>query len=271
MKKIKFCFFIISFFFFCQNVQASLEPFFTTTTTIQADSNSIKPIVVAGGFMISPIQLEAEAKNKINYTNPLIVLGSGMLFMSSSMHQVQKEWHTKNVKTFTTSVDDYLAFAPNVAAFGLNIVGVKAKHSFKDIMLVAAMANGIMFLAVNGTKYATHVLRPDGSAYNSFPSGHTALAFTGAQIMHEEYGNQSIIYSIAGYTMGGATGFLRMVNNRHWFSDVVAGAGFGMLSTKLAYRLLPWAHKKVFKNENMAILPMYLPNGGGLGFSFNLK
>jgi membrane-associated phospholipid phosphatase len=228
-------------------------------------------MIAGGGILLSPIQFIANQKSEINFTTPILVTGAGMLMMSSSMHRAQTDWHTNVVKSFSTSIDDYLTFVPNVAVFGLNIVGVKAKHNLKDRLLVAALANGIMMASVNGLKYATGIQRPDKSANNSFPSGHTAFAFTGAQIMHEEYGSQSIVYSIAGYTIGGVTGAFRVINNRHWVSDVVAGAGIGMLSTKLAYKLLPWARKKVFKNENLTLLPIYVPNGGGVGMNLSLK
>ena len=87
-------------------------------------------------------------------------------------------------------------------------------------------------------------MRPDGSTYNSFPSGHTATAFVGAEFMHQELGWHSPWYSFAGYTMATATGILRIANNRHWLGDVIAGAGIGMLTTKLSYLVAEKIEKK---------------------------
>ena len=38
-----------------------------------------------------------------------------------------------------------------------------------------------------------------------------------------------------------------MYNNRHWLTDVAAGAGIGILSTKIAYWLYPFLNSKLFK------------------------
>ena len=44
-------------------------------------------------------------------------------------------------------------------------------------------------------------------------------------------------YSVAGYGVATATGVMRVLNNRHWISDVLSGAGIGIMSTELAYAL----------------------------------
>jgi membrane-associated phospholipid phosphatase len=98
---------------------------------------------------------------------------------------------------------------------------------------------------VTALKHDTHQLRPDGSTYNSFPSGHTTTAFIGAEMMNQEYGWRSPWYSVAGYAMASGTAALRVMNNRHWLSDVLAGAGIGMLTTKCSYWLYgKWENRK---------------------------
>lgn len=82
-------------------------------------------------------------------------------------------------------------------------------------------------------KYTAHVRRPDKSNYKSFPSGHTATAFMAAMMMHKEYGDRSPWYSISAFTVATATGISRILNNRHWLSDVLAGAGIGILSDRI--------------------------------------
>jgi membrane-associated phospholipid phosphatase len=69
----------------------------------------------------------------------------------------------------------------------------------------------------------------------------------------------SVWYGIAGYAMAFSTGYLRMYNNKHWLSDVIAGAGIGIASTKLAYWLYPKIESKLFKHApaSTMILPVY--------------
>ena len=123
--------------------------------------------------------------------------------------------------------------------YGLNLVGIHGKNTFVDRTLIFVMAEGMMSLSTFGLKKVTHRLRPDGSNYYSFPSGHTANAFLGTEFMTQELGDKSIGYSVVGYGFATATGILRIYNRDHWFSDVVAGDGFGILSAKAAYLLIP--------------------------------
>ncbi|MCF0245103.1 MAG: phosphatase PAP2 family protein [Bacteroidaceae bacterium] len=142
------------------------------------------------------------------------------------------------VTHFKSGVDDYLQFAPIVAATGLKLAGVDGRSDWGRYLASSLMSYGIMAAFVNGIKYTVKEMRPDGSTANSFPSGHTATVFVGATILHKEYGlTHSPWYSIAGYAVATATGVMRVLNNRHWVSDVLAGAGIGIFSTELAYGL----------------------------------
>nr|WP_244825042.1 phosphatase PAP2 family protein [Carboxylicivirga mesophila] len=118
-------------------------------------------------------------------------------------------------------------------------MGIEGRHKLLEQTILLSIASGITALTVNSLKYSTKVLRPDGTSYNSFPSGHTAIAFMGAEFLWQEYKHHSIWYGIGGYSVASATGLFRIYNDRHWFGDVIAGAGIGMLSAKFAYWLYP--------------------------------
>ncbi|GHV03569.1 phospholipid phosphatase [Bacteroidia bacterium] len=169
-----------------------------------------------------------------------------------------------------TSVDNYIQYAPAVAVYGLDLAGVKAKHNFRDRTFVMASSYLLMAVTVNTLKYTVNVRRPDSSAENSFPSGHTATAFTGAHILFREYKDTSPWIGIAGYATATATGALRILNRRHWVSDVVVGAGTGILCAEAGYLLLPVFHRVVGIPNTLVIAPMVGNNtyGAGLAYTF---
>ena len=84
-------------------------------------------------------------------------------------------------------------------------------------------------------KHSIHSMRPDGTDNHSFPSGHTAVAFCGATVLHKEYGKISPWISVAGYAVATATALDRVRRNRHHWGDVAAGAAIGYLSAEAGY------------------------------------
>lgn len=185
---------------------------------------------------------------------PLSSIGYGLITLDNEELQEVNYNIRAEIKEdyphFFTGIDNYLQYAPTAAVYALNLMGVKGEHNFKDRSMIYLISSVIMGTTVYFTKKTSHRIRPDGSAYSSFPSGHTATAFAAAEFLSQEYKGASVWYGIAGYTVATATGVLRMYNNRHWFSDVVAGAGVGIISTKLAYLIYPIINKKIFKKKN---------------------
>ena len=164
--------------------------------------------------------------------------------------------------------DDYIQYAPYVAIFGLDLCKVRAKHSFVERTLLVGTAVIIMGASVNATKYLTKIERPDHSNYLSFPSGHTATAFLGAHILFKEYKDVSHWIGVAGYVTAFTTGTMRMINRKHWLSDVLTGAGIGILSAELSYLMLPvwskWFKLKPRQNA-VVIMPSVSVNHYGIG------
>jgi membrane-associated phospholipid phosphatase len=168
----------------------------------------------------------------------------------------------------SVTIDTYLQFAPAIAFYGLNLSGVHGEHNLLDGTMIYALSNVIMGISVFSLKNITHEPRPDGSNDNSFPSGHTAEAFASAEFLRQEYKNVSVWYGIGGYLVAGSVAYLRLYNNKHWLGDVVAGAGFGIISTRLSYLFYPKI-KKLFCNTKMndsMVLPYYQDKT--IGFSF---
>lgn len=158
------------------------------------------------------------------------------------------------------NIGDYTQFAPILLVYSLNLAGNKGQHKLLKSTSMLLQSEALMIAMVRPLKYFTNQTRPDGGTH-SFPSGHTAQAFLAATFLHKEFGHKSVWYSIAGYTMATTVGTCRMVSNRHWASDVLVGAGIGILSTNLVY--LGHKHRAKKNKMNLAAAPN--------GFFFSVK
>ena len=158
---------------------------------------------------------------------------------------------------FHSEIDNYTQYVPLALAIGLKIGGVESRSDWPRFWASSAASAAIMAGLVNGIKYTSSEMRPDGSTRNSWPSGHTATAFLAATILHKEYGlTRSPWYSVGAYTLATATGVMRVLNNRHWISDVLSGAGIGILSVELGYGLMDLLFKqRGLQRGDMSIYP----------------
>jgi len=138
---------------------------------------------------------------------------------------------------FANHLDNYMQYLPAALLYGLKLGNVEGRSSWGRMLTSHAFSTLLMTGAVNALKSTTKVMRPDGTSRTSFPSGHTATAFMTATMLDKEYGSKSPWYSIGGYTIATATGLFRMANNRHWLSDIMVGAGIGILSADIGYLL----------------------------------
>lgn len=176
-----------------------------------------------------------------------------------------REERMEHFGTFHTSVDNYLLYVPIAAMYTMDAMGFKGKHDAWNQTALLVKSEILMNVMVFSLKNITHEQRPDGSAYNSFPSGHTAQAFLSAELLRREFGKDYPGVAIGGYVVATAVGAMRILNNRHWVSDVVAGAGFGILSVNIAYltHQNKWPIWKK-KPENLSVMPYYNGSAGGV-------
>ncbi len=168
--------------------------------------------------------------------------------LSALDNHIKEEVWTKHLHP-TLVVDDYLQYLPGLSVYGLNVLGIKGKNNFRDRTTLYLLSSVLMTITVQSIKGISRQLRPDSIGNNSFPSGHTATAFVGAEFLNQEYKDRSPLYGIAGYSLAAIVGYMRIYNNRHWFKDVVAGAGIGMGITKFIYWLYPRVKQKFFGNK----------------------
>ena len=199
---------------------------------------------------------------------PLILGGAVVSLYDTDFRRLRNGY----VRSFHHDYDDYLQYAPAALLVGMKVCGVESRSSWGRMLVSDAFSAGLMAAAVNSLKYSFRVMRPDGSTRNSFPSGHTATAFMTATMLHKEYGHRSPWYSIGGYTLATLTGVTRQLNNRHWMSDIMVGAGIGILATELGYFLsdLIFKEKGLNVTETCSVYDRYRrPSflGFSLGFS----
>ncbi len=240
------------------------------------------PYVIASGQVADSLDTSMGKPEKIfvnSFLAPAILIGAGVATM------YDRGWYSsndayeciqKNYPDFHTNLDDYLVFLPAAAVYGLNWAGVKGKNNFVDRSLIYLVSVSLAITTNSIIKGSTDVLRPNGTDYNSFPSNHTAIAFASATFLHMEYKDQSIWYGIAGYSIATATGMLRMLNNEHWMSDVLVGAGIGILTTKVSYLLYPLvkdglaARRKQKGASNLSLVPYVSPNHYGIFLQYQI-
>ena len=180
------------------------------------------------------------------------VKGDKAMFRVNQKAESGGKKNTQLLTDFKTGIDDYTQFFGPAMVVGLKLGGYEGRSDWPRLLASAAMSYGIMAGFVNGIKYTAKEMRPDGSTTNSWPSGHTATAFVGASLLHKEYGlTRSPWWSVAGYGVATATGVMRVLNNRHWISDVMSGAGIGIMSTELGYALcdLMFKGKGLLRND----------------------
>jgi membrane-associated phospholipid phosphatase len=177
---------------------------------------------------------------KVFIPTSLMLGGIGLNSNKSESAKMElREERNEYFKSFHTKADNYLQFSPFIIAYSLDVAGIKSRTDFANRTAILLKGEIFMLGSVSLLKHATHQMRPDGSAYNSFPSGHTAQAFAAATFLSEEYKGRLPWMPYAAYGIAGSVGVLRMANNRHYISDVLFGAGLGMLSMKVAY----WTHR----------------------------
>lgn len=203
---------------------------------------------------------------------PIVFFSYGLVALNSG---TLKDWNKSIEEDIwvkhphgKTHLDNFLQYSPAIAVYGLNLAGIKGKNNLRDRTIIYGMSTILMGGATIFTKRATKEWRPDLSDRQSFPSGHTATVFAAAEFMRQEYKDVSPWYGIAGYTAAIATGYLRMYNNKHWLSDIVGGAGVGILSTDIAYWVYPSVKRWLFKKDqpsSTVVLPYYQQGGLGLG------
>ena len=193
---------------------------------------------------------------------PATLILSGVIINNS---QTEKNWQidirNKVGNNYHNKFDDYAQYIPYAQVYLGDLMGIKAKNHWFDQTKNIFIGGVITTIVTHSLKRGVGKERPDGSSKHSFSSGHTATAFLGGTILYHEYKESSMLYASSGYLFSASAGSLRVVNNRHWVSDVLAGAGIGILIGNLIYHIEPLKNWNPFKDtKNITFTPIINSN-----------
>jgi len=153
-------------------------------------------------------------------------------------------------KSTTETLGDILAVAIPLTGYGATLYNHDSQGQ-KEFYY----AYGTDMFITNALKYTVREKRPDSDNIDSFPSGHTSSAFTGATFIHKKYGFN---YAIVPYLGAVYTAYSRVHANKHHKRDVVVGALIGMGSA--------WYFTSPYKNLN--IQPVVGANYKGMSVAY---
>ena len=211
----------------------------------------------------------AKSPKNITYKQlvaPVVLISGGFVLKNTTLNQnLQTEIRKVFGTDFHTKVDNYLQYEAVLQIYGGKYLGFKPKNDFLHQTINIVIANAIMGGVVQTMKHTYKEERPDLSDNCSFPSGHTGTAFTNASLLFYEYKEANIWYASSGFLFATATGALRIVNNKHYTSDVLTGAGIGLGVGLAVSYWSPFKSVRFAKNKAHAILYPQVGNNYGIG------
>jgi hypothetical protein len=201
---------------------------------------------------------------------PVSLITSGMIISGSNFEKnIKKKLRDgEGVIDYSIPVDDLIQYLPIAELCIADVLGVRSKNHWFDQAKYLVISNAITAALTHGAKVLINKERPNGADY-SFPSGHSSFSFTNATILYEEFHNTAPVFSYSGYVLTSMVGSLRVINNKHWISDVLAGAGLGILVTRMVYYFEPLKNwNPCRKIDNVTFIPEINSSGGSFSFAY---
>jgi membrane-associated phospholipid phosphatase len=147
------------------------------------------------------------------------------------------------------------------AIAGLMLMGRKSDDArFRSFTYSLAQGYVINQSIAAGIKQAVGSQRPNGENSRSFPSGHTASAFTWAATVSHYYGFKA---ALPAYLAAAYVGYSRLDERAHRLTDVVAGAALGYIVGKTVSRRA--------NPERRVDWNVVMPPGGGVGLALQFR
>ena len=198
-------------------------------------------------------------------------IGTGMVLGSTLLDKRADEFaRDHGANRWVKAGNNFGDALPWLALAGAGVVALDGSDPLRSRTGYAALEEGgTALLAVTGLKYAFGRARPENelgnhafkpfsitSGYDSFPSGHTIIAWAVATPFAEEYDAPWL------YGLAAVTNLARVGSRQHWVSDTVAGS------------LLGYAIGKVFWESSRAPnkgAPRVLIHPAGVNLAWEFK
>lgn len=214
--------------------------------------------------------------NKLSYKHfiiPATLIAGGSLLLGSPLNaDLQERSRAVTGENFHSGADNAFPLIPIAQIYAGKYLGFRPKNTVLHQSIDIVVANALTLAVVETTKYLAKEERPDQSDNLSFPSGHTAIAFTNAALLFHEYQESNFWYASSGFLFATATGVFRMANNRHYASDVLTGAGIGLASGILVSYYNPFQSIRFGKNsKTTAFIYPQIGNQIGIGLLVRTK
>ena len=133
-------------------------------------------------------------------------------------------------------------------------------------------SGGEWYGVLNYMNFKSGNTKKPGSAYDAFPSGHTATVFSIATVFAKMYSDEPVIPIIA-YSTATLVGFSRLTEHAHWMSDVFVGAALGYLCGSQVvnnYRKTYNVNTHLHRHKNIDLSMDYDNNNLFVGIKYKL-
>jgi len=211
---------------------------------------------------------------KISYKSFIIpsalIASGGLLFNSKINTNIQEKARSFFGENFHSQADNVFPLVPIMQIYSGRYLGFEPKNTIRSQTIDIAVANSVSLVIVTAIKHIAKEERPDQSDNLSYPSGHSAIAFTNAMLLFNEYKDSNLWYASSGFLFATTTGIFRIANNKHYASDVLTGAGIGLASGILVSYYNPLQSMKFGKNKKTTAF-VYPQIGSQIGIGLLIK
>lgn len=221
-------------------------------------------------IVVSPAKWDSKDWTKVG---AFIVAEGGLLYADQSVKDYFQS-HKNNTESYICRniLEHFGAEHSFIVISGIFTYGMLAKDKkYVSTALLALESFALASLVTRIPKTLVGRERPDNwqgdgpFAFNgplhgtSFPSGHTTASFAVASVIATQFRDSKWI-PIAAYSVAGLAGISRIYDNKHWLTDVVAGATIGTLVGNLV------SHRK--SNSQLTVVPFGNSNFQGVKLAY---